>query len=77
MLTGEDPLYLRAEITGGRGDVSEATRHQLWSPAAKLVASRISDYLFEDNAGREAAGFERDELPLVEAAMSVGRGKSR
>ena len=41
------PLYLRAELGGGRGDVSTADTEALWWPAGKIAAKHLSPYLAE------------------------------
>jgi sulfide:quinone oxidoreductase len=46
LLTGEEPLYLRADVDLGGGS-SRAARHPLWWPPAKVAASYLSDYLYE------------------------------
>jgi sulfide:quinone oxidoreductase len=68
LLTGDDPLYLQAEITGGRGGGSVAARRPLSSPADKLVAGYISEYLFEGEAGRGAVASEPNRHLVQEAA---------
>ena len=45
LLTGSEPSYLRAEITGGRGDVSVATSEPLWWPPGKIGGRHLGLYL--------------------------------
>lgn len=50
LLTGGEPLYLTARITGGQGFSSEVTAEPTWSPPGKLATRYLSPYL--DRAGR-------------------------
>jgi sulfide:quinone oxidoreductase len=68
LLTGDDPLYLQAEITGGRGGGSVAARRPLSSPVDKLVAGYIPDYLFGSDAAHGPVASEPGEPPVREAA---------
>ena len=45
LLTGSQPRYLRHEITGGAGDVSEASPEPLWWPPAKIVGRYLAPFL--------------------------------
>jgi sulfide:quinone oxidoreductase len=45
LLTGRQPRYLRHEITGGVGDVSEASPEPLWWPPAKIVGRYLAPFL--------------------------------
>jgi sulfide:quinone oxidoreductase len=45
LLTGSLPLYVRAELTGGRGQSSVAANDALWWPAGKIAARHLSPYL--------------------------------
>jgi sulfide:quinone oxidoreductase len=45
LLTGRQPRYLRHEITGGAGDVSEASPEPLWWPPAKIVGRYLAPFL--------------------------------
>ena len=45
LLTGESPRYIRAEVTGGRGEESEISEHALWWPPAKIAGRHIAPYL--------------------------------
>src|SRR5512133_3551796 len=45
LLTGRQPRYLRHEITGGAGDVSEASPQPLWWPPAKIVGRYLAPFL--------------------------------
>jgi hypothetical protein len=44
MVTGDAPLYLRAELGGGRG-ASLVSEEPLWRPARKIAAKRLAPYL--------------------------------
>ncbi len=52
LLTGEKPLYLTAEITGGQGFSSQITDEATWSPPSKIAAKYLGPYL--DRLSREA-----------------------
>lgn len=52
LLTGGDPLYLRATITGGESVASSASRHCPWWPPHKVAARHLAPYL----ADREESG---------------------
>lgn len=45
LMTGEEPLYLTAQITGGHGFSSEVSHTPLWSPAAKIAAKYLGPAL--------------------------------
>jgi sulfide:quinone oxidoreductase len=47
LLTHEEPRYLTAHITGGRGFSSEITATPAWSPPTKIVAKYHAPYLEE------------------------------
>jgi sulfide:quinone oxidoreductase len=53
LLTGDKPLYLTAQITGGHGFSSELTETPSWSPPSKIVAKHLAPYL--DAQDREKA----------------------
>ena len=45
LLTGAEPRFLTARITGGHGFSSEITDTPTWSPPAKIVAKYLGPYL--------------------------------
>jgi sulfide:quinone oxidoreductase len=45
LLTGDEPLYLRAELIGGQGELSVAEAEALWAPPSKIVARELGAYL--------------------------------
>jgi sulfide:quinone oxidoreductase len=45
LLTGDKPLYLSAEITGGQGFSSQVSETPTWSPPTKIVARYLAPYL--------------------------------
>ena len=47
LVLSSSPLFLRAELGGGRGNVSEADTEALWWPASKIAARYLSPYLAE------------------------------
>jgi sulfide:quinone oxidoreductase len=47
LLLSRSPLFLRAELGGGRGPASVADSEALWWPAAKIASRFLSPYLAE------------------------------
>ena len=45
LLTGAQPRFLTARISGGHGLCSEITDTPTWSPAMKIVAKYLGPYL--------------------------------
>lgn len=45
LLTGEQPLYITAHLTGGHGFSSEVADAPTWSPASKIAARYLAPYL--------------------------------
>jgi sulfide:quinone oxidoreductase len=45
LLTGGEPLYLTARITGGQGFSSEISDKPMWSPPSKISAKYLAPYL--------------------------------
>jgi sulfide:quinone oxidoreductase len=57
LLTGREPRYLSAQITGGAGFSSEVSDTSPWSPPEKISAEHLSPYL----AQQRAAGATRSQ----------------
>jgi len=52
LLTGGEPRYLNAHLTGGHGFSSELTYEPTWSPPTKIAAKYLAPYLEQlDRAG--------------------------
>jgi sulfide:quinone oxidoreductase len=66
LLTGRQPRYLRHEITGGAGDVSEASPEPLWWPPAKIVGRYLAPFL-----GAFAGVESPPEAPAAQGAVPV------
>src|SRR5438094_7997431 len=66
LLTGRQPRYLRHEITGGAGDVSEASPEPLWWPPAKIVGRYLAPFL-----GAFAGVESPPEAPAAPGAVPV------
>jgi sulfide:quinone oxidoreductase len=47
LLTGAEPLYMTAEITGGAGFSSTMSTQCPWSPPSKIAAEHLAPYLTE------------------------------
>ena len=45
LLTGSTPRYMRAEVSGGRGEDWRVSDHALWWPPSKIVGKRLAPYL--------------------------------
>jgi sulfide:quinone oxidoreductase len=45
LLTGSEPSYMRAEITGGRGETSVANPEPLWWPPGKIAGKYLTPHL--------------------------------
>jgi sulfide:quinone oxidoreductase len=66
LLTGSTPRYMRAEVSGGRGEDWRVSDHALWWPPSKIAGKRLSPYLAlrHDELEQEPAGLPVDvELP--------------
>jgi sulfide:quinone oxidoreductase len=56
LLTGGEPLYLTARITGGQGFSSELSDKPMWSPPSKISAKYLAPYLARHDRETTAAG---------------------
>lgn len=71
LLTGGEPLYLAATITGGESVASQASRHCMWWPPHKVAARHLAPYLADreetdpDTARRHALDARLDDDPPV------------
>jgi sulfide:quinone oxidoreductase len=45
LLTGSSPRYMRAEVSGGRGERWEVSEHALWWPPSKIAGRWLAPYL--------------------------------
>lgn len=45
LLTGGTPRYLRAEVSGGRGEDWDVSEHALWWPPSKVAGRYLAPYL--------------------------------
>ena len=45
LLTGSTPRYMRAEVSGGRGEDWHISDHALWWPPSKIAGKRLAPYL--------------------------------
>lgn len=62
LLNGEQPLYLSAELSGGRGLNSHVSATATWEPATKIAASYLAPYLQTraEEAGNSVSWAEED-----------------
>jgi sulfide:quinone oxidoreductase len=45
LLTGSTPRYMRADVSGGRGDAWDLSEHALWWPPSKIAGRWLAPYL--------------------------------
>ena len=62
LLTGSTPRYMRAEVSGGRGEDWRVSDHALWWPPSKIAGKRLAPYLAlrTTELEEEPAGFAVD-----------------
>ncbi len=80
LLTGSEPRFLHAELSGGESTASWASVEPLWWPPAKIVGRYLSPFLAEIAGGVEAAGPSSDagvrvEVELEPAAVEARRDR--
>jgi len=66
LLTGSTPRYMRAEVSGGRGEDWRVSDHALWWPPSKIAGKRLAPYLAlrHDELENEPGGLPVDvEVP--------------
>jgi sulfide:quinone oxidoreductase len=61
LLTGSSPRYMRAEVSGGRGERWEVSEHALWWPPSKIAGRWLAPYL----------ALRHDELEEAPAGLPV------
>jgi sulfide:quinone oxidoreductase len=66
LLTGEQPLYLTARITGGQGFSSEVSATPTWSPPSKISSRYLAPYL--DGLDRERGDVNAQLTPAAGSA---------
>ncbi|HEX6581969.1 MAG TPA: FAD/NAD(P)-binding oxidoreductase [Thermoleophilaceae bacterium] len=81
LLTGATPRYMRAEVTGGRGEEWRVSDHALWWPPSKIAGKRLAPYLAlrHDELKAEPDGLRVDvDVPATEdGAVSPEQTPSR
>lgn len=81
LLTGATPRYMRAEVSGGRGQDWHVSDHALWWPPSKIAGKRLAPYLAlrHDELEAEPDGLHVDiDFPATEdGAVSPKRTRSR
>jgi sulfide:quinone oxidoreductase len=79
LLTGSTPRFMRAEVSGGRGEEWRVSDHALWWPPSKIAGKRLAPYLALRHAelDEEPAGIPVDmEVPeagIRQRAVSARR----
>ena len=69
LLTGATPRYMRAEVSGGRGEDWRVSDHALWWPPSKIAGKRLAPYLAlrHDELETEPDGLHVDvDVPATE-----------
>ena len=61
LLTGSTPRYMRAEVSGGRGEEWAVSEHPLWWPPSKIAGRWLAPYL----------ALRHDELEEAPAGLPV------
>lgn len=61
LLTGSSPRFMRAEVSGGRGERWEVSEHALWWPPSKIAGRWLAPYL----------ALRHDELEQAPAGLPV------
>jgi sulfide:quinone oxidoreductase len=61
LLTGSSPRFMRAEVSGGRGERWEVSEHALWWPPSKIAGRWLAPYL----------ALRHDELEEAPAGLPV------
>ena len=64
LLTGSSPRYMRAEVSGGRGDEHDVADHALWWPPSKIAGRYLSPYLALRHAELELQGQRPGDIPV-------------
>ena len=81
LLTGATPRYMRAEVSGGRGEEWRVSDHALWWPPSKIAGKRLAPYLAlrHDELETEPDGLHVDvDVPATEdGAVSPEQTPSR
>jgi len=69
LLTGSTPRYMKADVSGGRGEDWSVSDHALWWPPSKIAGRRLAPYLAlrHDELEDEPAGI------AVDVAVAPGR----
>jgi sulfide:quinone oxidoreductase len=70
LLTGGIPAYLRAEIIGGRGDISQAEVEPLWWPPSKIAGRWLSSYFAALAASEPPSHAIRIEVDDISVLLS-------
>lgn len=71
LLTGSTPRYMRAEVSGGRGEEWDVSEHALWWPPSKIAGRWLAPYLALHHGDLEEAP---EGLP-VEVSLDPPRPK--
>lgn len=81
LLTGATPRYMRAEVSGGRGEDWRVSDHALWWPPSKIAGKRLAPYLAlrHDELENEPDGLHVDvDVPATDdGAVSPAQAPSR
>jgi sulfide:quinone oxidoreductase len=73
LLTGSTPRYMRAEVSGGRGEQWDVSEHALWWPPSKIAGRWLAPYLAARHGQLEEPPFG---LPVEVSVEPVAPGAS-
>jgi sulfide:quinone oxidoreductase len=76
LMTGKRPLFLRSDVSGASGDVSESSGHTLWWPPSKIAGDYLAPYLAsqEELDGAARVGPGADRRALITESLESGHG---
>jgi hypothetical protein len=75
LLTGDGARFMRAEVTGGRGERSEVSTEVLWWPEGKIAGRHLSPYLARRaHAVEPEPPLTADAIPVDVELVSAGDG---
>jgi sulfide:quinone oxidoreductase len=65
LLGGDKPLYLSAEITGGRGSRSQVSETPAWAPPTKIAARYLAPYLDKRDRAEDGSACATSMIRIV------------
>ena len=78
LLTGDGARFMRAEVTGGKGESSEISSEVLWWPEGKIAGRFLSPYLSRRaHAVEPEPPLTSDAIPVDVELASAGNGQGQ